>query len=710
MNLNTSLKDAFRLQKKQRNGLETLELQTVGELLRHFPSRYINREQTCLIKDLVDEMKVTVFGRLKNLQTKKTRRQGIPMTTARLEDGTGSVEVVWFHQAYIGKMVEDDQPVKLTGTFKKKDSGMQVANPEFKKISPDEIDITGGRFVLPVYPGVRGVSSKWIYHKIQQILADKEVLNELRDPIPESLRDELHLPDIRTAMIWIHAPKKIAHAQVAEKRFAFEEVFSVQVAKKQLRRELDTQESFEIETDYDDLDEFLERFDFDPTEAQTRSIKEILADLASPNAMSRLLEGDVGSGKTFVAAATAYGVVNTPPKGRDYGNLQVAYMAPTEILARQQFEDFVEMFAHLPIDMALITGSGCRKFPSKIDDTKSTDISRNQLLKWIKEGVISMLVGTHSLIQKEVQFKNLAYVIIDEQHRFGIKQRAELVKKDGPLPHLLSMTATPIPRTLALTAYGDLDLSIIDERPPGRQNADTRLVTEDNRQSVYSILEEKLQGGQQAYVICPRIDIPDEDDEYALDVMSVEEMSEFLEKKFSDFTIGSLHGRMKTQEKENVMQKFDAGEIDILVSTSVVEVGVNVPNATTVIIENAEQFGLAQLHQLRGRVERSTEQAHCFLFANIKAEKTKERLEALETASDGFELAQADLEIRGPGALIGARQSGLADIAMAALENIELVERAGKAARQLLDDDPQLEKHPDTEARVAPLREAAHFE
>lgn len=710
MQLDTQLTDAFRLQAKQKNALETLEVETVGELLRHFPHRYINREQTLLIKDLADDMQVTAHGRLKNLKTKKTRKKGIPMTTARLEDGTGSVKVVWFHQAYIGQMVEEGQPVKLTGTFKEKDGELSVANPEFKKITTDEIDITGGSFVLPVYPSVHGISSKWIYHKIQQILADKELLSELKDPIPTSVRKDLRLPDIQTAMVWIHSPRKIEHAEVARKRFAFEEVFSIQLAKKQLRRALDAEESYQIEMEYDDLDDFLDHFDFDPTAAQIRSIKEILKDLASEQAMSRLLEGDVGSGKTFVAAATAYGVVNTPPKGREFGTLQVAYMAPTEILARQQFAGFVEQFAHLPIDMGLITGSGCRKFPSKIDDTKATDISRTQLLKWVKEGTISMLVGTHSLIQKEVQFKNLAYVIIDEQHRFGIKQRAELVKKDGPLPHLLSMTATPIPRTLALTAYGDLDLSLIDEKPIGRESAKTKLVEEKQRKQVYTKLREKLAAGRQAYVITPRIDIPDPEDDYALDVMSVEEMTEKLARQFPNFAVGSLHGRMNNKEKEQVMQEFDDGEIDILVSTSVVEVGVNVPNATTIIIENAEQFGLAQLHQLRGRVERSREKAHCFLFAKVQAAKTKERLEALENSSDGFELAEADLEIRGPGALIGARQSGLADIAMEALENLELVERAGSAATELLEDDPNLKNYPDTEARVAPLREAAHFE
>jgi len=321
-----------------------------------------------------------------------------------------------------------------------------------------------------------------------------------------------------------------------------------------------------------------------------------------------------------------------------------------------------------------------------------------------------MVVGTHSLIQKEVQFQNLAFVIIDEQHRFGIGQRAELVKKDGPLPHLLSMTATPIPRTLALTAYGDLDLSVLDERPLNRQSAETAIASESDRPDVYKKVREKLKEGRQAYVICSQIDKADENNRYARDAISVEEMAERMKKEFSDFSVGTLHGRMNNKDKEEIMNKFDQGEIDILVSTSVVEVGVNVPNATTIIIENAENFGLAQLHQLRGRVERSEMAAHCFLFGSIKAERTKERLEALENSNDGFVLAQADLEIRGPGALIGARQSGLADIAMAALENLPLVERAGSAASTLLDQDPQLENHLATLERIEPLKDAAHFE
>ncbi|MEX2369282.1 MAG: ATP-dependent DNA helicase RecG [Candidatus Paceibacterota bacterium] len=717
--LETPLKEVFRLQAKQKHGLETLEIETVGDLLYHFPHRYTSEGEYRQVENIEAGETVVLRGTLENLQTKKSYRKKIPMATGTFSDSTGSIAVAWFHQPYIAKMITDGEAVEISGTVKEGKHGPEILNPEYRKISVDDVDgplFTEGDtkpdkdFLVPFYRASRGVSSQWLHHKIKTLLADQELLAQLADPIPSDVRDELKLPDIKRAMVWIHAPQKKSHAEVAEKRFSFEEVFAVQLAKKQLRRQLERQESFVIALDFSDLDDFFSRFDFDPTTAQKRAIKEILSDLRSPHAMSRLLEGDVGSGKTFVAAATAYGVVNTPPKGREHGALQVAYMAPTEILARQQFESFVEMFAHLPIEMGLITGSGCRKFPSKVDDTQATNISRNQLLKWIKEGVISMVVGTHSLIQKEVQFQNLAYVIIDEQHRFGIGQRAELVKKDGPLPHLLSMTATPIPRTLALTAYGDLDLSILDERPLNRQSAETTIVLESNRPNTYKKVREKLAAGRQAYVICSQIDKADVDNPYARDAMSVEEMTERMQKEFPDFTVESLHGRMNNKEKEEIMSSFDAGEIDILVSTSVVEVGVNVPNATTIIIENAENFGLAQLHQLRGRVERSEMAAHCFLFARVMAERTKKRLEALENSNDGFELAQADLEIRGPGALIGARQSGLADIAMGALENIALVERAGSAADNLIDTDPELTNHPATLKRIEPLKDAAHFE
>jgi ATP-dependent DNA helicase RecG len=433
--------------------------------------------------------------------------------------------------------------------------------------------------------------------------------------------------------------------------------------------------------------------------------------------MSRLLEGDVGSGKTAVAATTAYAVATSrPPEGLgkklEFGNLQVAYMAPTEILAKQHFESFIEYFKHLPIQIGLITGSGCQKFPSKSNPDKPTPISKPQLLKWVKNGEVPILIGTHALIYKSVEFKHLAYVIIDEQHRFGTNQRKQLAKKDVRMPHLLSMTATPIPRTLALTIYGDLDITLLDEMPKGRKPVITKLVTPAEVTAMYDHVRGELESGRQAYVICPRIDEPDPDKQMAVNTKSVMAEATRLKKDvFPGCRIAPLHGKMTPKEKDAVMADFYAHKIDVLVATSVVEVGVNVPNATNIIIEGAERFGLAQLHQLRGRVLRGTHQPYCFAVTESKSAKTQERLKALATAKNGFELAEHDLQFRGSGELYGAKQSGLTDLGMEAIKNLKLVEAARTEARHLVATYPDLAKHfPLIHERVERTTEALHME
>jgi ATP-dependent DNA helicase RecG len=713
MNLDSKLSETLTIRKKRKNGLKRLGLTTVGDLLYHFPTRYRTEEAHTTVNNLSPDMDVVLSGKIQNLKTKKSHQQGISMATGTFVDETGSLDVVWFHQPYIAKMLNESQTVQLTGTISKDGSSLQITNPEYRKLSGDAKDSFSQQkdasFILPVYPESEGVTSRWLYHSVRKLLANDEVRHSIPDPLPESLRERLNLPDARTAFTWIHSPKQKNHATVSRKRFAFEEVFAVQIVKKQQRYQYNTQETFPIQANYDDLKEFLDRFDFDPTDAQKRSIEEVLKDFRQDTAMNRLLEGDVGSGKTFVAAATTYAAVTTPPKGREYGHLQTAYMAPTEILARQQFQSFVDYFAHLPIEMALITGSGCRKFPSKIDDTKATDISRNQLLKWIKDGVVSVVFGTHSLIQDDIQFDNLAYTIIDEQHRFGVNQRKQIVEKDGPLPHFLAMTATPIPRTLALTLHGDLDLSIIDELPPGRKTAKTKIIKESQRNKIYTKIEKKLSDGQQAYVVCPRIEEPDPDDSNQKNIASVDKQCQKLKNQFENYSVAPLHGQMSDTKKRETMKEFADGEIDVLVATSVIEVGVNVPQATTIIIENAEQFGLAQLHQLRGRVQRSNKTPHCFLFADMQTEKTTKRLHALEKFADGFDLAEKDLEIRGPGALVGKRQSGMADIAMDALKNKQLVTLAAGAAQDIINEDPDLTSHQTIQDRTHRLKDQTHL-
>jgi len=427
--------------------------------------------------------------------------------------------------------------------------------------------------------------------------------------------------------------------------------------------------------------------------------------------MSRLLEGDVGSGKTAVAAATVYATtVTTPQKDQNFGHLQTAYMVPTEILAKQHFANFIKFFEHMNVSIGLITGSGCYKFPSKINPTGETKISRAQLLKWIENGEIPILIGTHSLIQKTVQFKNLAYVIIDEQHRFGTAQRQKLVRKDEFAPHLLSMTATPIPRTLALTIYGDLDLTLLDQMPTGRKPVITEIVMPNGRDETYKKGEAEIVTGRQVYVICPRIEEPDPNKLLALNVKSVKAEAKRLKRDvFPERKIDILHSKMKPAEKDETMKKFENGETDILVSTSVVEVGVNVPNATVIVIEGAERFGLAQLHQLRGRVLRSEKQAYAYIFSDTKSGQSIDRLRALKTAKDGFQLSEFDLQFRGAGELSGKKQWGITDLGMEAIRNIKMVEAARKESQEMIKKDPTFKNHPLIAEKLESKKEV-HFE
>ena len=576
--------------------------------------------------------------------------------------------------------------------------------------------------LYPVYPESRGITTLWIYHSLQKLFKSG-ALDLIPDPIPADILEKYHLPSIKTAMIWMHTPLNRDDALSARKRFSFQEIFVIQLAREQARREYEKHPAFTIETDLAHVQEFVRRFPFVATDAQNRAVEAILSDMKRGYAMSRLLEGDVGSGKTAVAAATAYAVMTSRPKTRTPGGaevidnalrrgpLQIAYMCPTEILATQQFESFVKYFSYMPIQIGLLTGSGCYKFPSKVNPKGWTDISRAQLLKWVEDGSISVLIGTHALIQKSVKFKNLAYAIIDEQHRFGIAQRRKLIRKDTIAPHLLSMTATPIPRTLALTLYGDLDLTLIDQSPAGRKPIITELVRPDKRDETYAKIRRELEVGRQVYVICPRIDEPDPDKEAAIIAKSVKEEAKRLKRSvFPHHEIGILHSKMKPDEKDAVMNDFKQGKIHILCATSVVEVGVNVPNATVIIIEGAERFGLAQLHQLRGRVMRSSHQAYCYAFTETNSDKSLERLKALQTAKNGFELAELDLAQRGAGELSGLKQWGISDVAMEALKNLKMVEAARTEARRLITLDATLAQYPLLRDTVAIHSRQSHFE
>ncbi|MFZ2072438.1 MAG: ATP-dependent DNA helicase RecG [Minisyncoccia bacterium] len=719
MELHEKLETKFRLDEKQKKALHKLGLFSVHDLLFYFPVRYSDVSEVKQISELIPGETATVYGKVSKLKTKKSFRSKIPMGEGEISDLSGKIKITWFHQAYLAKMIHEGDSVKLTGKVTQGKNGVYLANPEFEKIidMPDskntlfkkeEIENTG--FSYPFYHETRGITSKWFYHAIEKIFREK-TLDNIEDYIPEDIIKKYNLPTLKTALIWIHKPKTEKDATAARKRFAFEEVFCIQLERQHDKFDYRKNKSFKIKTDKKNVEEFLARFPFTPTNSQKKSIETILSDMDGNYPMSRLLEGDVGSGKTAVAATAAYVAVKQRPDGQTFGNLQVAYMAPTEILASQHFESFIEYFKHLPINIGLITGSGCRKFPSKVNPSGWTDISRAQLLKWTANGEMPILIGTHALIQKTVKFKNLSLVVIDEQHRFGTEQRRKLVRKDNIAPHLISMTATPIPRTLALTIYGDLDLSLLDEMPAGRKQIITEIITPEKRDETYEKIREEINKGRQLYVICPRIFEPDPEKELALNVKSAVSEAKRLKKEiFQECEIGVLHSKMSKQKKEEVMKDFTDGKLNILCATSVVEVGVNVPNATVIIIEGAERFGLAQLHQLRGRVIRSSHQAYCYVFADAKSEKTIDRLRALKTAKNGFELAELDLSLRGAGELGGTKQWGITDLGMEAIKNIKMVEAARTEAIQMISKDPELKKYPLLKQKVKEKAGEFHFE
>lgn len=698
---NTPLSTLFRLDAPHKIALAKVGLHTAGDLLSYFPTRYSHLSLVKSIDSLIDSEYVTIHGILKKVELSRSFKTKALQAKAVLEDVSGNtIDLLWFNQHYIAKMYQEGQYVKVSGKVTSTKTRKTLLNPEIERIESLPIDTheslfkngdTGeNEYGFPIYKETKGLTSKWIYHAIKKIISEG-IHETITDPLPEELLTKYKLPKKSTAYIWIHMPQNDNHKEVAQKRFAFEEIFNIQLILQYEKTILAKEKAYAIDKKIEDISEFIDRFPFGATDAQKKSISVILEDMAKTAPMGRLLEGDVGSGKTFVAACAAYSAITTRPKNQTFGTLQVAYMAPTEILATQQFESFVEYFRHTGIQIGLLTSNSCRKYPSKIEKKNGvptwTTMSKPQLAKWVEKGEISIVIGTHSLIQKSISFKHLALAIIDEQHRFGSNQRKALAKKDTFMPHLLSMTATPIPRTLALTIYGGLDLTLLDELPKGRKHVETTVILPPKRQEMYDFIKEKIKEGRQAYIICPRIDEADESKAVFVQSRSVtQEVKNLSEKIFPNFTIAGLHSKMTKIEKEKVMASFAEGKTDILVATSVVEVGVNVPNATIIVIEGAERFGLSQLHQLRGRVQRSSVQPYCFLFCESKSEKTTTRMKHFTSAKNGFELAEFDLETRGPGELTGIKQWGVSDIGMMAIKNIKLVEAAQKEAQVLIQN------------------------
>ncbi len=640
--------------------LEKLGVFTLKDLLYYFPRTFEDRNNIKKIAQLEDEEKVTIKAIITNVNTFSPRK-GMTITNINVKDETGHARLSFFNRGYIKNTYKSGDSILVFGKVKIRNDKIELNSCEIEYLTnaPKQT----GR-LMPVYPLTYGVTNKDVMNMVKAAIESEEI--EIEEYMPKAIIDKYNLCDIKYAIKNIHTPASKENLKVALYRIIFEELLILQLGLFMFKSGRSESKGIEFTRD-EGLDKILDSLAFKLTKAQSNSLNEIIEDMGSNKVMNRLVQGDVGSGKTIVAMlALAKCVLN---------GYQGAIMAPTEILAHQHYESFNEVLGGFGITSELLVGSLTKK-------------QKENILERVKNKEIDILIGTHALIEDKMEFHNIGLVVTDEQHRFGVMQRGKLSLK-GDNPDILVMTATPIPRTLALILYGDLDISIIDELPPGRKPIETIAIEQKKRDSAYNTLvREEVIKGRQVYIVCPLVE-----ESEAIEAQSAVELVEDLRiNYFDDLRLGLIHGKMKPSEKDSVMSDFKEGKIDILVSTTVIEVGVNVPNATLMIIENAERFGLAQLHQLRGRVGRGSHKSYCILIYNPKNEVCRQRMAIMEETNDGFKISEKDLEIRGTGEFFGTRQHGLPELKVANLfQHIKILKLAQKEARYMLGEDRKLQ-------------------
>ncbi len=651
---------------KQAELLSKLGLNSVEDLLYNFPYRYDDYSQMKLIQDLKYGEEVTVLAYVKSVKTFKTPNSSRKITQAIVSDDTGAIQLMWFNQEYQMRYLRKDMFLSISGKVEQYMGRLVMYHPDYEQVEKEQLNTNR---IVPVYSLTAKLSQRWLrrtMHNVVSYWAPK-----IPDFMAEYILADAELMDLSTALMQIHFPEDKSTLSKARYRIAFDEHFLLKLGFLRQRQDWINPDSRVYQVDDSWLAAQATKLPFELTGAQQKALAEIRQDLASGHPMNRLLQGDVGSGKTIVAALGMGIVIQN--------GAQATFMAPTSILAEQHYASLKRLFTS-DSEGAFLHENEIRLL---IGDTSASE--REEILAGLADGTIKILVGTHALIQAPVAFKDLQMVVVDEQHRFGIAQRAALREK-GENPHLLVMTATPIPRSLALTIYGDLDLSVMDEMPAGRQPISTHILYPTERERVYTLIKSQVKEGHQAFIIYPLVEQGENEERKA----AVEEQERLQKDVFPHLRVGLLHGRLRPDEKEAVMKQFRDRELDVLVSTSVVEVGVDIPNATVMLIEGANRFGLAQLHQFRGRVGRGAEKSYCIMIPETKDAAENERLLAMESTNDGFILAERDLEQRGPGEFLGTRQSGYDNLRLAKLTDIQLIEKAGQYAKTVFENDPEL--------------------
>ena len=710
--INTLLKSVKGVPPGTAAKLEKIGIKTIGDILWHFPVRYEDWTDPAPVEDLVPGKDVVLKGRVGKSFTRRMWQRKLSITEVELISDNCKIKVLWFNQPYVKYGFAEGNEMVVSGRVGRKNKDLIIINPSYEIVGG-----TGHKIgsIVPVYSRPKGVSSEMIGKIVRKVIGLSDKMPEF---IPEKVLLSRKIPTISDAVVKAHFPSSVKEGNEARRRFSFEALFLIQLINRISKKRLLEMTSPKIEVDIEEIKKLLSLLPFELTLSQKRSLWEILKDISSGRPMNRLLQGDVGSGKTVVAAIAAITAAKS--------GYQSAIMAPTEILAEQHYLTIKKMFPETGLCFGLMTSGTSRIF---MGDGLESEMKKSEMTDLVKNKKVDIIIGTHSLIAKRksssgagepvIKPENIGLVIIDEQHRFGVKERAMLVKgSSSSVPHFLSMSATPIPRTMAIALFGDLDMSFIDELPKGRKKVVTKWVSPENRLKAYGFIRKEIIEGRQVFVVCPKIGLIENDEEEIAaqasswsEVKNVQEEFDRLSSKiFPGMKIGMLHGKMSSEDKEKVMSSFKKGDLSVLVCTSVVEVGIDVPNATVMLIEDAERFGLAQLYQFKGRVGRGEHQSYCLLFSKTSSDIAKDRLKALSEAKNGLELAEKDLSLRGPGELLGDSQKGIPDMTMNALRDKDLIRESREAADMVMNEGLLIEEFAPLKKKLDSLREQFHLE